>query len=297
MVRLGHLWLLVTGLVVATAWPAEGRAFPDEPYSLDEAPNGARDERFHLWGELGIFTGDLRGTKAIAFSPLFGLRLQFTQNVIMDLQWGLAHATLKPDNDDSDTAFRPGNLWAAVHYQGAKKSFSYRFGLGLTAPTATLPSDDPINRFLTAQAAFVLAAAMRGNWNYWLWDPYALSIIVPLRVERRKPSGFMWGVEFDAGIMISVSDKNAGDDPIVQMEGDMGYQAIDWLRVGSRFALVILPKSEGQKTQLSVEPFLRFGPEERFVAVRLLINIDNPNGFSFDKNEVWGLRIGGGVAF
>ncbi len=296
MARFRHVWLIAAVWISVAAWPSNVRAFPDEPYGLDEARDGAHSNRFHLWGELGIFAGDLNDDKAFAFSPLFGLRLQFTKNVIMDTQWGLAHVTVK-QNGSSDTAVRPGNVWAAVHYQGVKKSFSYRFGLGLTAPTATLPSDDPINRFATAQAAFVFAAAMRGNWNYWLWDPYALSIIVPLRVERRKPSGFMWGFELDAGVMISVSNKNAGDDPIVQMEGDVGYEPLDWLRVGSRFALVILPKLAGQKTQVSAEPFIRFGTEARFVAARLLINLDNPNGFSFDKNQVWGLRIGGGFSF
>jgi hypothetical protein len=77
----------------------------------------------------------------------------------------------------------------------------------------------------------------------------------------------------------------------------MGYQATDWLRVGSRFSLVLIPKFREQNTQLAVEPYLRFGNEKAFGAIRVNINIDNPWGFSFDARQVWGLRIAGGASF
>ena len=83
----------------------------------------------------------------------------------------------------------------------------------------------------------------------------------------------------------------------MQMAAMMGYQATDWLRVGSRFTLVLIPKWKEQNTQLAVEPFLRFGNENAFGAIRVNINLDNPYGFSFDDRQVWGLRVAGGASF
>jgi hypothetical protein len=135
---------------------------------------------------------------------------------------------------------------------------------------------------------------------YWLWDPHTVSVIVPLAMERRKPSGFLWGVYLDTGALIKLNDKNprtSKTDFLMQMVGMMGYQATDWLRVGSRFSLVLIPKFSERKTELAVEPYLRFGRDNAFGAIRLNINLDEPFGFSFDSRKVWGLRIAGGAAF
>ena len=83
----------------------------------------------------------------------------------------------------------------------------------------------------------------------------------------------------------------------MQMAAMMGYQATDWLRVGSRFSLVLIPKFKEQATQMAIEPYLRFGSDNAFGAIRVNVNLDNPWGFSFDARQVWGLRIAGGAAF
>lgn len=280
------------------AWPAEVKAFPDEPYSLDEAPDGVRDDALHIWADLAFSKGNRGdGSGVLALSPLFGVRVQFAKHVIMDAQWGLSYAKVDVINADSESSVRLGNPFLGFHYQGGKKTFSYRAGIGLTAPAATLP--DEIDERPTAQTAYTYAAGMRGNWNYFLWYAHAMTVYIPVRVERRKPSGFIWGAEFGAGIMISLNDKNinAKNVPIIQMEGDVGYQATKWLRVGSRFALVIMTNFDAEKTQVSAEPYARFGNETGFGAIRLLLNLDNPHGFSLDKQEIWGLRFGGGFSF
>jgi hypothetical protein len=186
----------------------------------------------------------------------------------------------------------------AFHYQGKKEQFSYRAGVGVTIPAATLPDD--ANEATTAGTAYKNAAAMRGNRMFWLWDPHTVSVIVPIGFERRKPSGFLWGAYLDTGALIKLNDKNARTsktDFIMQMAAMMGYQATDWLRVGSDFSLVLIPKYQAQKTQLAVQPFMRFGSENAFGALMVNINLDNPNGFSFDSARVWGLRIAGGASF
>ena len=165
-------------------------------------------------------------------------------------------------------------------------------------PAASL-SDD-INDRVIQSNAYYLSAALRGNTDIWLWDPHTVSVIVPIAFERRKPIGFLWGAYLDTGALIKLNDKNARTsktDFVMQMAAMMGYQATDWLRVGSRFSLVLIPKWKEQNTQLAVEPFLRFGNENAFGAVRVNVNLDNPWGFSFDARQVWGIRVGGGAAF
>jgi hypothetical protein len=290
-------------LLAAGLWltPGEARAFPDEPYSLDEGEK-AHTKRFHILGELGIFAGKLEGEqRSIIVSPLIEMRLQLTYSVLMQVMWGMSYANVDRDPDGNippDNAFRIGNPYLAFHYQGKKGQFSYRLGVGATAPVASLPDD--INDQVTAASAYYLAAALRGNTSFWLWDPHTGSVIIPIAFERRKSIGFVWGAYLDTGALIKVNDKNARTsktDFLMQMAAMMGYQATDWLRVGSRFSLVLIPKFKEQNTQLAVEPFLRFGNENAFGAIRVNINLDNPWGFSFDARQVWGLRIAGGAAF
>jgi len=296
-------WGVVGLLFAAALWlaPGEARAFPDEPYSLDEGKK-AHTNRFHILGELGMFAGK-RGTedasqRSIIMSPLVEMRLQLAYSVVMQAVWGMSYANVDLDDADPDNSFRVGNPYLAFHYQGKKGQFSYRVGAGVTAPAASLPDD--INDRNTAASAYDLAAGLRGNTMFWLWDPHTVSVIVPIAFERRKPSGFLWGAYLDTGALIKLNDKNARTsktDFLMQMVAMMGYQATDWLRVGSRFSLVLIPKYRERQTQLAVEPYLRFGRENAFGAIRLNINLDEPFGFSFDSRKVWGLRIAGGASF
>ena len=281
--------------------PGEARAYPEEPYSLDEGKK-AHTKRFHILGDLGLFAGKLEGNqRSIVLSPVFEMRFQLTYNFLMQVQWGFSYANVDRDPDGNippENTFRVGNPYVAFHYQGKKKQFTYRIGLGVGIPVASLP-DDPVDR-VVASSAYYLAAGLRGNTGFWLWDPHTVSIIVPIGFERRKPGGFLWGAYLDTGALIKLNDKNARTsktDFIMQMAAMMGYQATDWMRVGSRFTLVIIPKWVEQNTQLAVEPFLRFGNENAFGAIRVNINLDNPYGFSFDARQVWGLRIAGGASF
>ena len=296
-------WGVVGLLFAAALWlaPGEARAFPDEPYSLDEGKK-AHTKRFHILGELGMFAGK-RGTedasqRSIIMSPLVEMRLQLAYSVVMQAVWGMSYANVDLDDADPDNSFRVGNPYLAFHYQGKKGQFSYRVGAGVTAPAASLPDD--INDRNTAASAYDLAAGLRGNTMFWLWDPHTVSVIIPMAFERRKPSGFLWGAYLDTGALIKLNDKNARTsktDFLMQMVAMMGYQATDWLRVGSRFSLVLIPKYRERHTQLAVEPYLRFGRENAFGAIRLNITLDEPFGFSFDSRKVWGLRIAGGASF
>lgn len=298
-------WGLVAVLLAATAWlsPGEARAFPNEPNSLDEGTN-AHSKRFQLFGELAFFAGNAFEGAATArlISPLFEMRLQLAKHWLLDVAWGFSYVNLDTE-DDSDNSFRSGNPWVSFYYQGVKGQFSYRFGFGVTIPVARLPDEIATSDQVAAQAAYTLAAAVRGNTMYWLWDPHSISVIFPMAFERRKPSGFLWGADFATGVMLACCGSNRDRNPnqrndaVIQMGAMMGYQAVKWLRVGSRFTLVVLPKIPEQRTQLAVEPYLRFGSDDAFGSLGVVINIDNPNGFAFDKNQIWGLLFGGGAAF
>ena len=293
---IGVLFVSVVSLA-----PNEARAYPAEPNSLDEGKK-AHTQRFHILGELGLFAGKLEGDqRSIIVSPIFETRFQLTYNFLMQAVWGFSYANVDLEGDvEPDNAFRPGNPFVAFHYQGKKNQFSYRIGAGVAIPVASIPGEVVDQSQLTAASALYYAAALRGNTEFWLWDAHTVSVIIPVAFERRKPIGFLWGVYLDTGALIKLNDKNprtSKTDFLMQMAAMMGYQATDWLRVGSRFTLVLIPKYVEQNTQLAVEPYLRFGNENAFGVVRVNINLDNPYGFAFDARQVWGLRIGGGASF
>lgn len=303
-------WGSVLLLVVVATFVAPGlaRAFPDEPNSLDEGPD-AHSSRFQLFGELGIFGGRTESGRAKTFlSPVFVMRLQLAEHWLLDTAWGFAYLNFEDtENEQTANAFRPGNPFAAIHYQGVKGEFSYRIGIGVTAPVARLPDEIATPDNVAAGLAYRYAAAIRGNTSFWLWEPHSLSVIVPIAFERRKSSGFLWGANASTGIMIAccgserARNTNQRNDPVIELGSVMAYQVLSWLRLGSTFNLVILPRKKepppSQATQLSVQPFLRFGREDAFASVGIVINLDKPWGFSFDKEQVWGLLIGGGAAF
>lgn len=274
-------------------------AFPDQPTRLGpygERKEGERLDHVHLLLDVAAYYGGPEGTDAWSISPLIGARFRLSDHFAIDAQWGMAHASIKQENsNEQDNQFRLGNPYVGFHYIQTQGEFEYRLGAGAAAPLATLPDD--LNERVTAQAAYTFAAGMRGNWDFWLWDPHAISGVLTGRLERQRSNGFYWGAESAVAVMVPISDKNEKIDPVVQVGGDMGYRILPWLRSGARTHLVVIPLLDGQKTQLAVEPYVRMGSDFAFFVVRLMINIDNPNGFSFDKNEVWGLRLGGGVAF
>jgi len=288
---------LMLGAVLLLA-PGSARAFPEEPYSLDEGKK-AHSKRFHILGEVALFGGKLEGDqRSIVVSPLIEMRLQLTYNFLFQATWGMSYVNVDLEEGDPQNAFRSGNPYIAFHYQGQKNQFSYRVGAGVTIPVATVA--DGVAEAQIHQQAYQLAAAVRGNTGFWLWDAHTVSVIVPIAFERRKPIGFLWGAYLDTGALIKIDNKSnrtSKTDFIMQMAAMMGYQANDWLRVGSRFTLVLIPKFKDANTQLAVEPYLRFGKENAFGAIRVNINLDNPYGFSFDSRQIWGLRIAGGAAF
>ncbi len=208
--------------------------------------------------------------------------------------WGLAHATVNT-NDGRATQVRPGNPFAALVYTRHSGEWRYFVGLGGAAPVAILPGD--VNARLEVQTAFTYAAAMRGNWDYWLWDHDAFSIVTPFGIERRKANGFIWGLEGGIGVMVPIRSVNERLDVSVQTAADLAYQALPWLRAGGRLSLVVMPRFTGQKTQLAAEPYVRAHTHRWFGQLGVLMNVDRPHGFAFDKGGIWSLRLGGGLNF
>jgi hypothetical protein len=107
-------WGVVGLLFAAALWlsPGEARAFPDEPYSLDEGKK-AHTKRFHILGELGMFAGK-RGTednpqRSIIMSPLIEMRLQLAYSVLMQVVWRTTRFVWATRTSPSTTRARRGN--------------------------------------------------------------------------------------------------------------------------------------------------------------------------------------------
>ncbi len=56
------------------------------------------------------------------------------------------------------------------------------------------------------------------------------------------------------------------------------------------------PSDDGDNAQLAIEPYARFNFGVPFVRVGFLMNLDEPRGFAFSENGIWGLRVEGGAS-
>ena len=286
--------LFLGALLVSCLFSSGAHAFPDAPYNLGEgAARAGKPMRFQLLGEMVGYAGHPNqqspDDKAWEVSPLIGLKLRLKGNLFFEGVWGLTYFHVNPDRGNTTSTIHPGNPWGAVHYVKYKGNNSFRVGIGVTAPLAILP--DQLNKRAQVQAALTRAAAIRGLWNYWLWDADSISAVVPFRWEQHRASGFVWGIESAVGAMIAITDKNAKHDPVIQVATDLGYM-MDRVRVGGKINLVIMPVDDINTTQISVEPYMRYGLDNWFATFRLLLNIDSPHGFSLDQHESYGLRLG-----
>ncbi len=264
------------------------------PAAATATPAATAAPRFSAGLDTAIHAGSPGGDSAFFISPLFHVDFRLSERLSVVGAWGLAHATVNT-NDGRATQVRPGNPYAALVYTRRSGEWRYFAGLGGTAPVAILPGD--VNARLEVQTAFTYAAAMRGNWNYWLWDHDAFSIVSPFGIERRKANGFIWGLEGGIGVMVPIRSVNERLDVSVQTAADLAYQALPWLRAGGRMSLVVMPRFTGQKTQLAAEPYVRVHNDRWFGNLSVLMNIDRPHGFGFDRGGIWSLRLGGGLNF
>ena len=259
--------------------------------TLVGATRSARAEIVDLWADIGFYTGDFGDSdfSVTAIAPSAGLRLHLGP-VLGEGRLGFV--TISPEEGDGAT--RLENPWLAGYMAGSAGPLSYRYGVGLALPLSG--ADDAID-----QAALGIGGALDGFWNFWLFAPEQLGIAVPVHVEFAVPVVLTVIGEAGFGILIDTGDyaegtEDDGLDAGLQLAGEVRIDAIPVVKPGLRLQTVIALTAEDvdDASQSSIVPYLRaaFGPA--WAQLGIVLNVDDPFGFSSDFS-VWGLHLSGGA--
>ena len=135
---------------------------------------------------------------------------------------------------------------------------------------------------------------IRGNRELWLWTPDTLPIVVDYMVDREmgvvtigNDTAFAFYVPIGA---------NEGDTDVALHSSSNIEANFGLVRLGGRILItaILTVEDDLDGTQIALEPFVGLDLGIFALDVALTMNIDDPLGFAFDDDGVWGLHFGFG---
>ena len=211
--------------------------------------------------------------------------------------WGAHFAMPLAAQAKPATLIRFANLTFGAHRRLSHEATSGIIGFDVALPTAWVPDDlDPDTQDIL-RTMFLTSAAAHGGMNLWLWAPERLSLVLSGGAAHRFGDVFDVFAEAAIAPMFPVGDE--GTDVDLFIDAGIGGQWVipELLNIGLRFQLAWLPTAQGDPVQTSLELFGRVWLDALFLGLAFTLNLDEPAGFSFDTNGVWGLHVGVGVQF
>jgi hypothetical protein len=249
--------------------------------------------------ELGFLSKNENGNTAFWASPLLHGWFRVLDKFAIEASWGFVSLNVAPNAGEADNAFRAGNPFLAGYSVRRHGCTELRIGIGATIPVATLKDlNDTANK-----KAYVGAMAMRGMWNWWLWIPSSINIVMPIAWDTVLSDHWIWG----GSIAIAITG--------IFMGGDAGFLSEDTrrghviipvsLKLGYRIGSAVLGAhlhsvnflTGDTGTQLSLVPYTKIEIGHGFILARFDLNLDKPYGFAFNDDGYWGAHLGGGMKF
>jgi len=286
-------------------------------YSGRRAESGVGEPpRTAIWADLGFHHGDFFedarfvDATATVVSPELGAYFRVAENVEGGARWGFAFGTADLDGplgDEHESAFMVGNPYLEGLYHARVSDVTLRLGGGVTIPVASVDDDPGFESFAQAGTLWV-AGAMRGAWDAWQWARDRFTVVIPrLRLDSGERD-LVWAVEGATGIMAYTGEGDGREAEIVaQGAVEAGVRLGRAVQIGARFQAVWIatgseglytqPDEEEDDLQLALAPFFRLQSDGPFFFARVLLNLDEPLGFAFDRDGFWGLSLGGGTHF
>jgi hypothetical protein len=265
-------------------------------------------------GELGFFYRQEGAADLAMFQPsLFGNftvhRFDDTHGFVqVDAAWRFAGLF------GDFSAFRAGNpffgIRAGTQQGGPDDQWRARGGIGLTLPLSNLYDDfgggPGLNHGIFTWA---IGPGMQGGYDNWLYTPLNMAVVFRGDFEYRGEA-FGVGVDGAVGLMMPVEYRGRTGNTLVQMQigGFVAGRPIPELALGLRAQTVLLiPTGMGTRAEglVALVPFVRGEFEGgAFLESRLVMNLDDPYGFSFDSGSiamgalrVWAVQLNAGADF
>lgn len=231
--------------------------------------------RGHVGMELGIHTQE----DFTAESFLVGGWYRVAPAFALELALGFFNASSRASSEGT-----PANPFLGAYYVSAHGRTMVRVGAGIAIGVAN--EDSPL----------LLHWLMRGLRDLWMLLPHSFNLVPRFRLDTIVSRGVTLGIDADLGF----HDPTEGGD--WEITGQTGFDVTG--RIGSSFELGLrlqlgmwLTGEGDDVVQTSAVPFVRalFGPG--YAELRLLMNLDEPAGFAFDRGKFWMLTLGGGARF
>ena len=268
---------------------------------------GQRTLQFHLdiHTAFGSVPGPGQETDWNVFIPALKVSQPVGRNEV-EVVWAMARyaQTVTSGGDElSSSTFRLSNPSLTYFFTWRTLSRQLRLGVGGTAPVARLRTEKD-GQQLTDLAALGFARSAFGGREQWLWAPDSMSLLAHFDYLYRSRSGFIAGTRVVAAPSVRVGDSYNFSDGAVSEPDDFGVfgQAdvelafdTELLRTALKASYNIDALSDAEqdlKDQISADLEFRIRFETVDLLVGMMMNIDEPAGFSFDDGKVWSARIG-----
>jgi hypothetical protein len=221
---------------------------------------------------------------SFALVPFLELRL--TESVFLDAKLPLA-ANINGFDDKS--RFGLGNPMAGVHYAVSTSSLTWYVG-GRTNIPLTSIVDDTTQQFANATAGIAM-----GLYDLHLWEIHYVSLGAFGGVE--VPASEAVIIRAELAIPLEKASPDGKPQFLYQARGEVEARAESGIGGGGGLQLVHAVGRTGDNAQLSAEGFFGYSVENLFLRAGLLVALDEPLGFGFDKGKVVSVHVGGGTRF
>ena len=236
-------------------------------------------DRLALSADLNTFFGNTRGAGYTFVQPSVLAALRVREAVVeAALPFGYFHENNDPGSDRDQLSL--GNPWAALLYLPDCECGLSRLSVGIAAPVAS-------NRGLHDRLALALARGAVGDWDGYLW----LADTLPLVLGASTRKDIRWlRLIWDADVIVGLP--GGGRDPEfgAQMAGEADL-LFGWrTTLSARISGTYYPTFSGDVFQSALSTYFRYTSRNDSVAVRFVMNLDGPAGFSFPSG-MWGLGL------
>lgn len=281
-----HITAIIIGTTILACW------LFSQPVHASDHTFWLQPQQTALNAEIAFTHRSEEDSSLTVISPLLSGQYAMLKEVALSLDWGFCGIVSHPDKGSGDTVFRFGNPWLQGIYNIVYGETRGHFGIGLTLPLASVDTD-PNGRLM--RAAYNYAMGMRGLWNIWLWGIRRLTVTVPAGIETIIDSRWVLGAEAAAALLVPTKKSEGDPDIFTQLAAEAGYE-IEMFRISLRMQAVLMPTIELDKTQFSLQPWLRYRFESASLATWGTINLDEPLGGGKGM-ELWSIHVGGGIVF
>lgn len=301
---------LTSALVLMLLAPAHAEVRPSRvAHPVEPGDDIAERRRTSFELHITNMYAKLGGLDTLLIAPMLRVRQPVGFNEVI-AEWGMGSyrifdfvdATGATEGEKQTlSTFALGNPHLAWLFAWRVPHRWIRAGIGVAAPAASIrfASGNDLTEQLIDTTAYGVLHGAHGGRDIWLWAPEAMSLVGHADINFRFEFGLTVGVGAHVAELIGVDDheKVYADqfNTVVQGDLDLAYEHAR-VRAGvlTTYATRVTGDgSQDEKDSIGITPEVRFRfPLAVDLIARFNLNIDEPYGFSFDDDKVWGASLG-----